>query len=38
MEKKIIRTSVALDRKTYEMLEILVKNKNTTISEIIRRA
>ena len=36
--KKTLRTSIALDRKTTEMLQILVKKKNTTASEIIRRA
>jgi|Deesub1362A_J573_1020465.scaffolds.fasta_scaffold00202_52 hypothetical protein len=38
MAKKFTRVSVALDGKTEEMLNILVKKKNTTISEIIRRA
>ena len=38
MAKKFTRVSVALDRKSEEMLNILVRKKNTTISEIIRRA
>ena len=38
MAKKFTRVSVALDRKTEEMLNILVRKKNTTVSEIIRRA
>ncbi|AGK60452.1 hypothetical protein Asulf_00425 [Archaeoglobus sulfaticallidus PM70-1] len=38
MSKKYTRVSVALDKKTEEMLNILVRKKNTTVSEIIRRA
>jgi hypothetical protein len=38
MAKKFTRISVALDRKSEEMLNILVRKNNTTISEIVRRA
>ncbi len=38
MDRKTVRTSIALDKRTQEMLEILMKKKNTTASEIIRRA
>jgi predicted transcriptional regulator len=38
MPSNSIRTSVALDKKTWEMLQILVRKKNATASDIIRRA
>ncbi len=33
-----VRTSIALDSRTHEMIRILAKRKNTSASEIVRRA
>ena len=38
MVSKSVRTSIALDKKTWEILQILIRKKNTTASDIIRRA
>jgi len=38
MVSNSVRTSVALDKKSWEILQILTKKKNTSASDIIRRA